>query len=50
MKRKEAYAALAKGLNIASQNCHVGMFDVPTCHAALLVIESIRSASTKANP
>lgn len=34
MKRKDAYALLAGKLNIAPQNCHVGMFDVPTCDAA----------------
>lgn len=42
MKRKEAYALLAKGLNIAPQNCHVGMFDVPTCTAAVAVIRAER--------
>lgn len=38
MKRNEAYALLAKGLNIAPQNCHVGMFDVHTCQAAVAVL------------
>ena len=27
-------------LNIAPQNCHVGMFDVPTCAAAVAVLRS----------
>lgn len=40
MKRKEAYALLAKGLSIAPQNCHIGMFDVPTCQAAILVLKN----------
>ena len=38
MTRRDAYALLANGLNIALQNCHVGMFDVPTCQAALAVL------------
>lgn len=38
MKRKAAYALLAERLNIAPQNCHVGMFDVDTCKAAVNVL------------
>ena len=39
MKRAEAYALLAKRLSIAKQNCHVGMFDLHTCKAALNVLQ-----------
>ena len=42
MCRSEAYALLAKGLNIAPQNCHVGMFDVHTCEAAVNVLRAHR--------
>lgn len=38
MKRSDAYAMLAKRLSIAKQNCHVGMFDLPTCEAAINVL------------
>ena len=34
MSRKDAYKQLSDRLGIASQNCHVGMFDVQTCEAA----------------
>ena len=40
MKRSAAYAMLAKGLNISPQNCHVGMFDVHTCQAAVAVLRT----------
>ena len=43
MKRKAAYALLADGLNIAPQNCHVGMFDVDACRAALNVLRNGRA-------
>lgn len=39
MKRSDAYALLAEKLGIAPQNCHVGMFDVPTCRAAVLALK-----------
>lgn len=48
MRRSEAYALLAKGLNIAQQNCHVGMFDVHTCQAAVEVLRSATTSNTTA--
>lgn len=45
MKRGEAYAWLAKGLGITSDECHVGMFDEDRCRAALAFLSS--SAATK---
>lgn len=41
MTRNEAYAQLAKELGIASQNCHIGMFDIDTCRSALLAAKKI---------
>ena len=43
MKRSAAYAALAKALAIAPQNCHVGMFDVRMCEAACAALREIRA-------
>lgn len=40
MKRQEAYVWLAKVLNISLDECHIGMFDIDTCHRASL--ESIK--------
>lgn len=31
MKRKEAYAWLRKAMNLAEDQCHIGMFDVDQC-------------------
>ncbi len=31
MKRKEAYAWLAGRLGLSADDCHIGMFDPPTC-------------------
>lgn len=48
MKRSAAYAMLASGLGIAKQNCHIGMFDLATCEAALQVlVTSTRQQETK---
>ena len=33
--RKEAYAWLAGRLNIPASECHIGMFDLPTCDRAV---------------
>ena len=35
MTRTEAYKWLAEELKIAPQNCHIGMFDVGMCKAAV---------------
>lgn len=39
MSRSSAYAWLAKTLNIAPQNCHIGMFDVDACRAVVAVCQ-----------
>ena len=44
MKRHAAYKALAEELDIAPQNCHVGMFDVPTCVAAVSACARLAAA------
>mgnify|MGYP001068973319 CR=1 FL=1 len=40
MKRREAYAWLAKELGISSANCHIGMFDVDACQAVVAVVKA----------
>lgn len=42
MRRKDAYAALAKALGIAQQNCHVGMFDYETCVRAWAALAKMK--------
>ncbi|NEO85473.1 MAG: hypothetical protein F6J87_14680 [Spirulina sp. SIO3F2] len=34
LSRKEAYKRMAKELDIPSQECHIGWFDVPECRKA----------------
>jgi predicted nuclease of restriction endonuclease-like RecB superfamily len=38
MKRKEAYLWLADELNIEPEECHIGMFDIPTCEKAIRIL------------
>jgi hypothetical protein len=38
MKRKEAYAWLAKKLGIPAEECHIGMFDVDMCREVVIVM------------
>jgi hypothetical protein len=38
MKRKEAYAWLAKKLGIPADECHIGMFDVDMCREVVIVM------------
>lgn len=40
MSRTKAYKWLSEKLNIAPQNCHIGMFDVDLCRAT---IDAVRS-------
>ena len=42
MTRSEAYAALSAALGISSANCHVGMFDVDHCKAAVLAVAEMK--------
>jgi len=42
MKRTEAYAALAAGMAIAPQNCHIGMFDLTACETAIAVLNCLK--------
>lgn len=43
MTRKEAYSWLSEAMDIHSDYCHIGMFDVAECKKAVKVIESKRS-------
>lgn len=45
MKRKEAYAMLAKALNISAPNCHIGMFDYETCVKAWTLLEKMKQGA-----
>lgn len=40
MSRRAAYAWLASQLGVAPQNCHIGMFDVDTCHAVCAAVKA----------
>ncbi len=40
MKRSEAYALLADVLKRAPRDCHIGMFDVKTCEAAVAALQA----------
>jgi hypothetical protein len=44
LKRKQAYAALARELGISQQNCHIGMFDLRQCLAVPAAITRIRES------
>ena len=37
MSRKDAYAWLARELNIEVNNCHIAMFDIETCKRAIQI-------------
>jgi hypothetical protein len=50
LRRKEAYKMLAAGLGISKDECHVGMFDVPRCEAAVLVLKDWRRKNAGARP
>lgn len=39
MTRKEAYAWLAKSLNISTHNCHIGMMDMEACKSVIDLME-----------
>lgn len=41
LKRKDAYYRLSKALGIPFGDCHIGMFDVETCHRVVAVVPSI---------
>lgn len=34
MSRSEAYAWLREAMNMTPKDCHIGKFDIPTCHKA----------------
>jgi hypothetical protein len=38
MKRREAYAWLARELGINIVNCHIGRFDIETCKATIAIV------------
>lgn len=40
MSRREAYARLAKALDLYRGNCHIAMFDMETCDRALQAIRN----------
>lgn len=40
MRRREAYAWLAKGLGIGFEDCHIGEFDVAMCKRVVLLSQS----------
>ena len=46
MTRSEAYAWLARKLNITEDECHIGMFDVKTCRHAIAVCKSHRAKAS----
>jgi zinc-finger-containing domain len=39
MERREAYLWLAGRLNIPFEECHIGMFDLPTCDRAVNAVK-----------
>ncbi len=39
MKRKEAYLALAKAMNLNTDDCHIGMFDTKQCNQVIEICE-----------
>ena len=39
MSRREAYTWLSEALDISSDECHIGMFDVPRCEEAVALCE-----------
>ncbi len=41
MSRSAAYKALARKLNLSKKECHIGMFDVPTCKQVEKLIKPI---------
>lgn len=41
-KRGEAYAWLARKLGIPKPQCHIGMFDVATCHRVIEICQGRR--------
>jgi hypothetical protein len=45
MKRSAAYAMLAEALQLAPQNCHIGMFDVQTCEAAVVALRAYKKTT-----
>jgi len=38
--RNEAYSRLSKALNLPTEKCHIGMFDLTTCNEALSFLHS----------
>ena len=39
MRRRDAYAWLARELGISTANCHIGMFDEDACRAVVAAVE-----------
>jgi hypothetical protein len=39
ISRSEAYGMLASAMGIAKQNCHIGMFGIDECKAAIAILE-----------
>ena len=38
--RRRAYAWLAEQLDIAEQDCHIGLFDIEICHRVVAVCKT----------
>lgn len=43
MKRSDAYVLLAKKLNMSTNECHIGMFDVPDCKRVIDACKEMRN-------
>lgn len=47
MRRRDAYAWLAKALRISPEDCHIGMFDVDQCRVVIAASHALRAAGVR---